>query len=199
MSTVIQVCNMALARINVMPGINSIDEQSKEAIACKLFYETMRDFVLKDYDWGFARCRVALALLDVEAPTNWDYTYAYPSDCLEIRSVVIPGMPQPRSDQRIPYKLGNVADVRVIHTNAQDTEIEYTRRVTDPTLFDVMFVTALAWMLASEIAMPLTGKVQLAADAITGYQRTVARAAAANLNEAEEGPEPLPAAIAARE
>lgn len=58
MASVINICNIALARIGNSRTINSLTEKTKEAYTCNLFYESMRDAVLADNDWNFAMSRV---------------------------------------------------------------------------------------------------------------------------------------------
>src|SRR5688572_268482 len=159
----------------------------------------MRDFALRDYDFNFSRRRVVLAALAGTLPSTWLYKYAYPSNCLAVRSIVPPGVKKPRHDQRIPYEVaneqGSQGDVIVIYTNQPNAELIYSHRVTDPTLFDPIFVSALGFLLASEIALPLTVKETIAEKMLNFYIRVSSRAAAVNMNEAEEGVDPEPEAI----
>jgi hypothetical protein len=80
MASVINICNIALARIGNSRTINSLTEKTKEAYTCNLFYESMRDAVLADNDWNFAMSRVVLADLGDPAP-GWLFRYQYPTDC----------------------------------------------------------------------------------------------------------------------
>ncbi len=186
-ASVISICNMALARIGVSNFISSLTEASAEARACNLFYESMRDYALRDYQWSFANRRVTLADAGT-APTNWEYKYGYPSDCLRARAIVVQGLATPRNDQRIPFEVANDNGVRVIYTNQAQAELQYTVRVEDPTLFDPMFVSALAYLLASEIAMPLAVQPKVAEQARGAYTLVSSAAAAANLSEITEAP-----------
>ena len=76
MASVINICNIALARIGNSRTINSLTEKTKEAYTCNLFYESMRDAVLADNDWNFAMSRVVLADLGDPAP-GWLFRYQY--------------------------------------------------------------------------------------------------------------------------
>jgi hypothetical protein len=198
MSTVINICNMALARIGVSSYISSLTEASNEARNCSLFYEPMRDFVLRDHNWNFATKRVLLA--DAGTPaSNWAYKYTYPSDCLKVRKIVSPGIRNPRNDQRVAFEVANDNGQRVIYTNQAQAELIYTVRVTDPTLFDPMFTSALAYILASEIAMPLSVQPAVADQARKAYTQSVSMAAAASQSESFEGPEPVSEMITVRD
>jgi hypothetical protein len=196
-ASVISICNMALARIGVSSFISALTEPSNEARVCALFYEQMRDYALRDYPWNFANRRLALSEAG-DAPTNWEYMYVYPSDCMKARAIVAPGLRAPRSDQRIPFETGYYEGQRVIYSNQAEAELIYTVRVEDPTLFDPMFASALAYLIASEIAMPLAVQPKVAEQARSAYTLVSSSAAASNLSEGTEQPAPDSEFIAIR-
>ena len=68
------VCNMALAHLG-KGRIANIDEQTEQARQCKLFYETTKKQLLREYTWGFAKRIMKLAELTDESP-YWEYLYA---------------------------------------------------------------------------------------------------------------------------
>lgn len=198
MGTVVSICNMALARIGVSSFISNLNEASNEARVLNLFYEPMRDFALRDNPWNFATARVVLADAGTP-PTNWGYKYTYPSDCLKARYIVPPGIRRPRNDQRIEFEVANSAGQRVILSNQPEAELVYTVRATDPTLFDPMFESALAYLLASEAAMPLSVKPDVAKAARDAYEKIKSLAAAQSMNESFEGVEPESELISVRD
>ena len=188
-ASVISICNMALARIGVSSFISSLSEASNEARVCALFYDQMRDYALRDYPWNFANKRIALSEAG-DAPTNWEYMYVYPSDCLKARAIVPPGLRAPRSDQRIPFETGYYDGQRVIFSNQAQAELIYTTRIEDPTIFDPMFTSALSYLIASEIAMPLSVQPAVAKQARDAYALVSSAAAASNMTESTEQPAP---------
>lgn len=189
MASVVQICNMALTRIGQSQVINSIDEQSLAAELCSLHYEDARDAVLRDFDWPFAEARVYLADIG-SPPMNWCYRYRYPTDCIKARRIAIPGNENPRSDDRIPFKIIHAGGGRAIITNQPQAELVYTTKVEDTTYFDPLFVSALAWRLASEIAMGLQARPENYQAAQQQYLFAVGQAEAVAL--AEEQRMPLP-------
>lgn len=197
MATVVSICNMALARIGVSSFISNLNEASNEARVLNLFYEQMRDFALRDHHWNFATRRVVLADAGTP-PTNWGYKYTYPSDCLKARLIVQQGIRNPRNDQRIAFEIASEGSQRVIYTDQAQAELVYTMRVTDPTLYDPMFESALAYLLASEVAMPLTVKESVAKAARDAYERVKSQAATHSANEGFEGVEPESELVSAR-
>jgi len=195
----VQICNMALARIGVSQFIANLDtEKSNEAINCNLFYDQAVDFALRDFDWNFSRRIVALSLAAGDAAPNWTYKYSYPGDCLFARAVVPLGLRFPRADQRVPFEVASDGAQVVIYSDEPDAVLRYTARVQNPAFFDAQFVSAVAYLLGSEIAIPLSLKPDIAKNARDGYALTVSRAAANNLRESEPGQPPDPEIVAVR-
>lgn len=185
------VCNMALMRIGHEDTVDDITtDKTSAAIACNTFYAQCRDTVLRAHNWGFAKCQLALSLLDVTAPTNWAYAYAYPSDCLMLRSIVLPGQRYATPEDSIPYEIGNIGGVKVILCDQRAAEAVYTVRVDDLNLWDPLAISALAYMIASEVAMPLSAKPDLATAARQGYASAMLAAAGADSNEMCQSPQP---------
>ena len=89
------ICNIALANIGQTTQIVDLaTEESKAAKMCRMFYPLARDNALSDYPWTFAREVVELAILSNEdEETDYNFIYAFPDDCLEPRSIVVPNVP----------------------------------------------------------------------------------------------------------
>lgn len=154
MASAIDICNFALQRIGTKSSIISLDEASPEAIACKLAYEQAVRTALRLHPWNFATASIALALLTNARP-DWKFRYALPSDC--VRALRI--MADDRSADPIPFEVGinDTRDGRTIMCNREDAILVYTCYVADPTLYDSSFVDCLAWRLAADISMTVTG------------------------------------------
>jgi hypothetical protein len=97
-------------------------------------------------------------------PRPWSYSYAYPSNCLKARYILpvyastgTGGVPFTTADnnagptygQSIAVKFSVATDtdasgndVRVILTNLSQAELVYTKRMSDPNLWDAAFVQA---------------------------------------------------------
>lgn len=185
----VMIWNMALARLASSQQVSSETEVSSVANWCRLWHDHCLDAVLRDFDWPFAARRVVLASVG-SPPTNWSYAYAYPSDCVKLRSLVVPGARQPYPEERYTYEIASNATTRVILTDIEQAEAIYTARITDPTLYDSTFVSALAANLASELAMPIKGKEDVANLARQQYLTALSQAAARAMNEQEFGAEP---------
>lgn len=188
-SSEVKICNMALGRVGVSIFIAALTESSQAATVCNQFYEPCRDRALVDGQFNFATSRAVLADLGTP-PTNWEYRYALPSDCIDAQKIVLPGSRNPLAKNRIPFELAEEDGARVLYTDQAEAELVYTKRITNPNLFTPQFESALAWLLASEIAMPLSAQPSLMSNALKMYLREIAAAQAASLNESQEDAEP---------
>ena len=79
----IDICNLALSYIG-KGTIADLEEKNENARQCKLHYDHQRQMLLRDYDWGFARRIVNLAVVNAKIP-GWRYVYKYPAKCLAVR------------------------------------------------------------------------------------------------------------------
>jgi len=194
MSSVIDICNMAIFRIGNGTRIDDLEENSQPARICKQFYESSRDFVLRaDCDWGFATAFAQLAEVADNPNPEYPFAYAVPNDCMRVRRIVNPVFPQgvwPAGMHcqmpelpRIQFRIINGSSQRLISTNVSPATLEYTLKVESPEMFDPIFVSALAWYLASQIAGPLAKDAGIASACAGEYRLEVLVAAAAALNE----------------
>lgn len=191
MASVIEICNLALSRLGNSRSINSLSEQSKEANLCSLHYDTARMEVLADFDWNFAIKRVALADTGLPPP-DWQFAYRYPTDCMRIAEIMVPGCRVVPERFRVQYEVGSDAagTGRLIYTDQEDAWLKYVADVTDPNMFDALFRSALSWKIASEIGMPLASAPALVQNALTMYSQIIRSAGSRSLNESQEPVEP---------
>lgn len=174
MATEIQICNFALSQIG-QDVISDFDEASPQARACKLFYAQGRDAVLSEIWWNFATAEQVLAQTATD-PSEWDYAYALPSDCLIPRYIppVLPG-------QKEPFAWAG----REIWTHREEATLVYTRQVTDPAFFHPLFIDALALKLATLISMPLAIERSMRSDAVQLYRGAIALARQTDANASD--------------
>lgn len=155
----VQIGNLALGHLGTRTTIQSLTEESVEAAAINLWYDFVRRQLLSDGHWSFARKRVTLASHSEDPPENiWAYRYQYPADCIEIRRIENEYVNS--NDDNIPYEveMDSTEDSRSILTDMDDAAIVYTFDQTNPETYSPMFVNAMAHLLASHIAMAVTGK-----------------------------------------
>lgn len=176
------IANFALSHLAVSVDISNLEtDRSKEALACRRFYEQARDEALRDGVWPFATVIEQLALVE-EAPNDeWLFSYRWPSNCLAIMSLRRPGVRNPGQGQAVPHRVIRDDAGLLILTDLPDAIAEYTIREEDVTRYPPDFVQAVACLLASYIAPRLTaGDAQrLGERALQLYQWRLGAAAAA--------------------
>ena len=202
MASEIDICNMALSNIRA-GSINSLTEPSLQAQQCKLKYPFIRDMLLTDVTWSFNKGLTTLAVLSSVDIFNWIYAYQYPSDCLHVirlilnfeefsnsdgalRSRRIEDIYSPDLNRQVKFEVMNEDDNKIIVANEKELRMTYRKKVTDPNLFDNIFIQAFSWLLAADLAVAIVGAEtgrQLRSDALTMYKSYLAEAVAKNLNE----------------
>lgn len=157
MLSVVNICNLALARLGDAATVASIDppEGSAQAEHCARFYPLARDVLLALHPWGFAQRRERGTLL-ASGDHTWTHKYAYPNDALAV-SAVLPAHAQDEVEaggRAVPqeFRLSREGGALVILTDTPDALIRYTARSPDPALFPPAFTDALAWKLAGYLA-----------------------------------------------
>lgn len=184
MTSQVDICNIALARMGNGQQISSLDEGSQEAVTLNLLYEPALRKVLRDVDWPFARKRASMQLIEEEPNSDWAYSYRYPTDCIMFRRIVTGKRPRLNVDP-IPYEIANGDTSRVIYTDQEEATGVYTVFVNNVTYYDDAFVSMLAWRLCMEAAMPLAVERNRRTDAMQMYNIEKGEAMAGAFNEGQ--------------
>lgn len=142
MASQVGIANLALGHIGE-PPITNFDEGTVAATTVSVFFGQTVDETLRDHPWNFAVKRQQLARLGSAPAFGWLYQYQLPSDFL--RSLQV-------NENKTPHQI----EGRVIVTDNTLCQLRYISRVEDTTIFDPMFVSALAARLAYNISMPIT-------------------------------------------
>jgi len=169
----VQICNMGLARIQGEP-IASLepDEEGKAAALCRTLYVPLRDAVLRHHDWAWAAKRQVLSLLGAGSAYLSSYLYVYqlPADPYCLRPLVLLDCADDYQELDVPFEV----EGRTLFTNLAAAGLKYTARITDPALFDDLFIDALAWRLAANMLRPLEGNSE--ADPWAMYLASITKA-----------------------
>ena len=175
MASIVGICNIALGRAGITDQIANIDtEQSVPALWCKTHYQDCLDRVLRDFPWGFATKTENLSQID-------EGVYLYPSDCLNVVSV------DGKNDFHIEMTGVGTNQRKIIRTSG--SEVKYVARVNDPNLFDSLFISTLAWLMASELSLSVCGNnTQRAQYAYQQYELSKSSAQRASIMEGGEKP-----------
>lgn len=186
------VCNMALAHLGIYDPIANLEtENSSEARSLRVFYDTTRKAVLRDFNWPFARKIITLALVETTPTTEWQYSYKYPSDSVALRRILSPIRNDTRQS-RIPYKEYFADNGGLIYTDKEDAQLEYTVDVTNEALMHPDFMIGLSYRLAHFVAPFLTAgdPFKLSDSTQKAYEVEISKAKANAANE--DQPEELP-------
>lgn len=223
MLTKTEICNVALAHIGHTDSIADVEtERSKAAVMCRRFYPLAVRNAISDFPWSFARKVVNLALLDGETSDKYDYVYAMPNDCLEPREIIIPNVPvgdyftyynsffygyargpfqtSLPDEYREVFEKGVSSDgvTRTIMTNMEEARLLYTADAQNTSLFTSAFTDAVAYRLASYLAMPLAQSQTMQNSYGQAYSLVISQAGAQDLRGENAPNEPLPDSVTSR-
>ena len=143
----VSIANMALAKIGE-ELITSLDDNVKQAQYIKTIFPQVRRNFLTYYDWHFNR---KIATLSYTTTTPEDYTYEYilPTDFLKLLTI----------------NESTTEDFEIrgdkLYSDNDEIEIKYLADIEDFTFMPPMMAEALACLLASELAVVLTGDKQI--------------------------------------
>lgn len=140
MKNAVQIINQALVFLGEAP-IENASIATKAAIAAQTVYEPTVDEVLRAHPWNFATRRQFLSPLVEAPPFGYGYQFQRPSDWLRTLSCSA-------RDYRIE-------GARIL-ANKDSIELRYIARITDVSLYDSLFCTALARCLSAKLAYPIT-------------------------------------------
>lgn len=158
-TSVVQIVNNALVKLGAN-AILSLTEDSEAARAANLIYEQIRDAVLRDHVWNFAKKRIELAK-DSDTPAfEFSFQYTLPFDCLRVLQM---------EDLDMIYKI----ESGKLLTDESPAKILYVSRVEDVNLFDSMFVEALSARISAELAVTLAESNSLYQNMMEMYQRKI--------------------------
>lgn len=181
MASDVDICNLALAHLGQDP-IQSLTQRGNAAAQCNAVYKVCVEAVLRGYDWKFASTIRPLSLITDETleRNDWSYAYTYPPDCLAVRELV-----KAAGEKAVPFDTGHTYDdeTKVIFTSRENAKARYTRRITNPELYPADFVVALSWYIAATIALPVTRKRTVQADAWKMFSSVMPQAQVTSANE----------------
>lgn len=141
--TVIDCCNSALQRVGATTIMN-LSDNSPEARACSVAFDSNRRDELRKHNWNFAIARTVLAPDAIAPAFDYDYQFTLPSNCLRVL--------RPST-----YELDWKIEGRKILTNDGDVlYLTYIQDVEDAAQWDPSFYNVIAAALAVDICERLT-------------------------------------------
>lgn len=160
MASVVQIWRQALVYAGSRATVQNQTDATREAQALNNIWEATRDTALSEFWWDFLTAKRTLSELSEDPPSEWDYVYQQPSDCLEVRYLIDPDCATRNEDDPIPFETGfgtGASEPKVIWTDLEGAEVCYTKKITDVNKWSAAFRDALAWRLAVGLAMTEIG------------------------------------------
>lgn len=177
--SVVDVCNSALQKLGAA-SITNILDNSREARACNLAYDSNRRSEFRKHYWNFAMKRQILAPDSVAPAFEYAYAFTLPTDCLRI---VLPNdayLDWYLEGRKILTNLasspfGNSGNFTVSASSAPSAaslNLKYIADVTDASLWDPTFYDMLAISLAIDMCETLTQSNKKKEDLNAEYRAT---------------------------
>jgi len=169
MATDVSICSNALRRLGDDP-ITSLIDDTERARLCNAFFGDSRDHILRSHPWNFAITRASLSKLTAKPSYGFAYMYSLPNNpyCLRVLEMEYPDY---------VFKIENDAtNGRVLLTDEDSARILYVARITNPSLYDSMFVDLLTAKLAVDLCYAVTGSTALQAQMDKAYQQKLSEA-----------------------
>lgn len=180
-ATALNICNGALIKLGART-ITAFTDTTKEAELCTERYPRLRDKMLRDHTWNFAKINTTLTNDGAsELAPRWAYAFSVPPDMAR------------------PLRITDVNDFEVLgefvqgtfHTNAETIILRYVQKFEDTddgVDFPDDFAEALSNLLAADICVSLTQEQSLRATYYEAYVLSLSQArfngAIEKLNEA---------------
>lgn len=175
-------------------------------------YPRCRNRLFEHFPWSFARKEDRLVQdEDLDPDTDgwgneWDIAYNYPADCARLWRFINDtgnfsynwGLDNLGAGYWSGLWIGNAAWSYVVRRHDSgggpktvilsnvandDADMEYTELLTDAADFTEEYASALAWYIASEIALPLNADVRRREDAVRMFIGEMKAASATNSNQ----------------
>lgn len=176
----VSICNRALCLVGGTRMISSLLEASTEAALCSSVYGAALRSMLAEHPWLW--CRAADALppeAEVKVP-GFKYAYGFPANCLYLHRVF-----NEETESGL-FRQFTVGGKRMIFTDLYQAYAEYTKLPAED-IFPPLFAEALAWRIAMELSVALSGgDVNKREHLANFYREAVSNAAAADANESME-------------
>jgi hypothetical protein len=147
------VCNLALSKLGQYQIVN-IDHDRNEAVLCRLHLPYAREQLLRSHPWNFATKFAELVKNETLFDVRWPYRYTLPCDYLQLISA------WHDKDQCFRIDKFNVVQCDLLLAD-EFAFIEYTSNMLDARIWDANFIDCVATLLASKLAVPITGSVNI--------------------------------------
>lgn len=180
--TEVSVANVALAHCGVS-GIADMQVDNTKGRAVRQFFAQVRDSILRQKWWSFAKGWVRPSADPVESLGPLRKRYALPEDCVRVRYIV-DANGDIHDDQCGAWDLESSgardgqAEQTFLVSNIDAPTVAYPRRIEDVRLWDPVFEEAFGYGLAAKVCRKLNRSSSFA-DRMEGYAKDLIETASA--------------------
>lgn len=146
--TNVDLCNDALFALDEEVSISNLDGDDTNSQRCARFLPRVRRTILSDFHFGFATVYKPLTP-STEVIDGWEYSYIYPSNCLDLISI----------NNSVEYAImSGSGNTQLIVTRAKQSKANYVIDMDNPKVYSDPFwnymVAALAYKMAGLYQKP---------------------------------------------
>jgi len=171
--SLVSICNMSLSQLGATE-ISDLGTNGRNAKLCNMFIEPTIDEILRLHPWNCAYCRKTLAELSEAPDFGYGHKYALPANPYCLRALRI------NEDWRYKFR---VEGRELLTDEATSVNLEYIKRIVNPSEFDSLVVTVIVSRLAWRLAYPVTQSTQIRESALSEFRVALSEARAADAQE----------------
>lgn len=161
MASEVQICNLALLKFGNIT-INSLEDSTEQAQACKELYPLMRDELMSLHEWNFALGRADISSELANTPAfQYDHAYQLPVDCLRVVELY--------GTQAKWAREGN----DFLTNQDEEIFIRYIKKATTTGDFSQVFVNSLAVRLAGELVAKIKEDKNMRLELLSELERVI--------------------------
>lgn len=173
----IDIKNLALSKLGAERMLSDA-EASVQARVMNLHYGPSRDAVLASDNWTFAMKRAVLPVLAEKPAFEWSNQYQLPEDCIRLVQINRMWWCHIAAGAYNGIEKAFEVEGRYVLTDISGPlQIRYVSRVTDTSIFQPIFVQALATWLAREGGPTLNNLSQNARGVMLGEYKAILQSA----------------------
>ena len=174
-TTQTDIVNAALGHLHKR-AIASMTENSPERLEASRAWPKCLKECLRAFPWPFAKVTEALALSDIEPPSQYEYAYAWPANAATVWIVYNEATANQKEGEVFEKLFDPDSNAVYIATNCDDAIAVYTYLLEDTSKYDSFFCSVLSLRLAVEMCGRLVGDDDLSTNLMKTFQNMISDA-----------------------